>query len=86
MKDRIKQIRSHQGLTQEQFAQMIGKTSGFIANIETGRSGILDETVIRICNGFSISEEWLRTGNGEMFTAQVDAADKAGIGERVKNS
>ena len=84
MKDRIKQIRAHQGLSQEDFAQAIGKTSGFISNVETGRSGISDETLQRICAAYNVSEDWLRTGKGQMFTTQMDAADKQGTGERVK--
>ncbi len=45
IKDRIKQIRNHFGLTQEKFAKRINKTTGFISSVETGRSGLSSDTI-----------------------------------------
>ena len=86
MKDRIKQIRSYFGLTQERFAKRIGKTTGFISNVETGRAGMSDDTIQTICHIFGIDEFWLRFGQGQMFQRgqEKNRADTSGIGERVK--
>ena len=86
MEDRIKAIRKHYALTQEQFAKKIGKTSGFISNIENGRCGLSDSTIQSICSTFGINGEWLRTGNGSMFieAGEKEAVDKTSIGNRVR--
>lgn len=86
MKDRIKQIRSYFGLSQQKFANRVNKSAGFISNVETGRSGISDETLQLICMAFGVDELWLRTGSGEMFRPgkMKEEADKSGIGERIK--
>ena len=38
-----------------------------IANYEIGRNEPIDAVVSLICKEFNVSEEWLRTGTGEMF-------------------
>ena len=86
MKERIKKIRKHFGLTQEKFAKRINKTTGFVSNVETGRGGMSDNTIRTICSAFGVNEAWLKDGVGEMFPTGVvpAAADVAGIGVRIK--
>ena len=67
MDQRLKQLRKALGLTQQEFADRLGITRGAIANYELGRNSPIDAAVILICKTFDVSEEWLRTGNGEMF-------------------
>ena len=67
MKDRIKKIRSNAGLTQEKFAERLGLKRNSVANYEIGRNIPLDAIINSICREFNINEEWLRTGNGEMY-------------------
>lgn len=66
MKDRIKKIRKDAGLTQEKFAERLGIKRNTVATYETGKSEPMDNIVISMCREFSISENWLRTGIGEM--------------------
>ena len=66
LKDRIKQVREHFGLSQVHFAPQINKSPGFISLVETGRSNVSDETIETICSRFSINEAWLRNGEGKM--------------------
>lgn len=75
MKDRIKEIRKVLGLTQEKFSERIGIKRNTIANYETGRNEPIDAVISLICREFSVSEAWLRTGEGEMF-ASLDADQK----------
>lgn len=86
MKERIKQIREHFGLSQSQFAMKINKTPSFIANVETGRSSISENTVQSICDVFVVNKDWLMNGTGPMFKNGVkrDPADKEGIGARLR--
>ena len=69
MRDRIKKLRKALDLTQSDFAARIGSTQNNIANYETGRRSPSAAALNNICKEFSVNEEWLRTGNGEMFKA-----------------
>ena len=65
--ERIKELRSRLGLTQEEFSSKIGLSRNFIAQIETGTKKPSDRTIFDICEKFNVKEDWLRNGNGEMF-------------------
>lgn len=67
MKERIKKIRRELDLTQQEFAERIGIKRNTIANYETGRNDPVDSVISLICREFDVREEWLRTGEGEMF-------------------
>lgn len=54
-------------LTQEALGEPLGLTRANIANIEAGRIAVTDRVVISICEKFNVSENWLRTGEGEVF-------------------
>ena len=71
MKDRIKKIRKELDLTQQEFADRIGVKRGGIANYEIGRNEPTDSVISLICREFNINEDWLRTGQGEMFIKQT---------------
>ena len=65
--ERIKELRSRLGLTQEEFSSKIGLSRNFIAQIETGTKKPSDRTIFDICEKFNVNQDWIRTGNGEMF-------------------
>ena len=67
MKDRIKEIRNSRNLTQQAFADKLQIPRNNIAGYETGKRSPSDAVVSLICREFNVNEEWLRTGNGEMF-------------------
>lgn len=67
MNTRIKEIREAKGLSQADFAEMLKLKRNSISLIEVGKRNPSDRTIIDICNTFNVSEEWLRTGVGEMF-------------------
>lgn len=67
MNDRIKQIRRTLDLTQQAFAAKIGTTANVLTNWETGRRNPSAAAINNICKTFNVSEEWLRSGAGEMF-------------------
>ena len=66
-KERIKQIRKKEGLTQTQFGERIGVKGNTITNYETGLRTPTDAVLKSICREFNVNENWLRTGEGEMF-------------------
>lgn len=62
MKDRLKEIRSDLGLTQEEFAAEVKKNRGQIASYETGRV-VPDGTFIELLVvKYGYREEWILTG------------------------
>lgn len=67
IKDRIKTLRKALGLTQQEFADKIGIKRGAVANYELGRNEPIDAVLSLICREFHVDENWLRTGEGEMF-------------------
>lgn len=73
MRERIKELRKSLNLSQDDFARRLGLNSrGKIANIEFGKI-VPDEPFIKlICKEFSVSEQWLREGTGEMYEAVED--------------
>ena len=71
MNERIKELRSRLGLTQEEFSSKIGLSRNFIAQIETGTKKPSERTIFDICEKFNVNQDWLRTGNGEMFMPET---------------
>jgi transcriptional regulator with XRE-family HTH domain len=76
MKNRLKLLRKSLKLTQEEFASRIGIKRNSYANYEIGRNKPIDAVVFSICREYSVSENWLRTGEGEMFV-QFDEEARA---------
>lgn len=67
MKDRIRLLRKELGLNQTDFGERIGVKQAAIAGYEAGIRTPLDAVITSICREFNVSEDWLRTGTGEMF-------------------
>lgn len=68
MNERIKELRKVLGITQQALADRLGIRQNTIAKYETGRGNPTTAVVSLICREFSVSETWLRTGAGDMFT------------------
>lgn len=67
MNERIKQLRKFLDLTQQKFADKLGVKRNTVGQWECGINAITDRVIFSICREFDVSEEWLRTGEGEMF-------------------
>lgn len=66
--ERIKHLRKNiLHLTQEEFAPGIKIGRSNLGNIEIGKTGVTDRVISDICEKHNVSEEWLRTGEGEIF-------------------
>lgn len=70
MNIRIAEIRKAVNLTQEKFAAQLGLSRNFLWMIEKGDRVPSDRTIADICREFNVNENWLRTGEGEMFNPQ----------------
>lgn len=67
MNKRIKELRKALNLTQNELGSRIGMTPNTITNYETGRRVPSNQVIFSICREFNVNENWLRTGNGDMF-------------------
>lgn len=64
---RFKQIRLKLNMRQGDFASEIQSSQGHVSDIENGRKNVSDKTVEILTLKFHVNEQWLRTGEGDMF-------------------
>ena len=67
MNTRIRELRKHLGLSQKNFAEKIGLKQNAISYMEKEGSTVTEHNIKAICAQFTVNENWLRTGSGEMF-------------------
>jgi len=67
LNERLKQLRTALGLSQEAFGETVGVTKAAISRIEGGTNSLSDRMILSIVTQHNVNEEWLRTGQGEMF-------------------
>lgn len=75
MQNEIKTLRKELGLTQTEFGEKIGVKGNTITTYENGTRTPSDAVVLAICREFSVSEEWLRTGRGEMLIKKTESEE-----------
>lgn len=81
IKDRIKEVRKANKLSQTDFGKSLGVSRDIIANLETGRVEPTELIKKSISNEFGISLEWLETGEGQMmqdFSRDTEIAEYVG--------
>lgn len=71
MNQRLSELRKTLNLSMEKFGSRIGITRSAISKMESGSSGLSEQTILSICREFNVSEEWLRNGSGEMFVSST---------------
>ena len=67
MNQRLKEVRSALGLTQQEFADKIGTLRVNIAGYETGKRSPSSSVISLICEKCNVNGSWLKTGKGDMF-------------------
>ena len=72
MNERLKALRKSLNLTQKDFAEKIGIKRNTLAKYETGVISPSTAVVSLICHVFNVNEDWLRSGQGEMFLPTGD--------------
>lgn len=82
---RVREIRKTLGLTLEKFGERLGVGKTAVSKIEHEQCALTDQMVKSICREFSISEEWLRTGSGNMRIPIEDEA-AAAVSDLVEKS
>ena len=78
----IKKIRKEKDLTQQALADQIGIKQNSVALIESGKRNASDQVILAICRECHVREEWLRSGEGDMFAPSPSSALDALAAER----
>ncbi len=65
--ERLKAVRKKIGKTQQELADALNLKQNTIATYEMGRTTPSDRTIADICRLYNVNEDWLRTGEGNMF-------------------
>lgn len=65
--ERVKAIRKSLKLSQDEFGKRLGVSRGVITNIEFNKTEPKPLFIDLLCREFNVDENWLRTGEGEMF-------------------
>ena len=64
---RVRELRKILDLTLEKFGKKLGVGKTAISNIENETRNLTEQMLLSICREFNVNEDWLRTGEGEMF-------------------
>lgn len=75
MKNRIKEVRLKNGLSQDEFASKLKLSRNYIWMIEAGERVPSDRTISDICKLFGYNEDWLRNGKGDMYASKTRAVE-----------
>ena len=59
----------------QKFGSVIGCSKQLISQIERGKSNPSNDFISNISSAFGISQEWLLTGIGEMYSATPEELD-----------
>ena len=64
--------RKEKGLSQEAIGKLLHISGTAYSRIENGVNNPSAQTTSLMCSVLNVSEEWLKTGNGDMFTSSAD--------------
>ncbi len=82
MNERLKYLRKHLGLNQMEMGVKMKLSQTHISSLENGAREVTDRILYDICREFSVNEQWLRTGEGEIF----NQAESFSLDEYAKKS
>ena len=82
MNKRVKELRKALGLSGEKFGEPIGIKRSAVSQIESGKINLSEQVIKSICLAYHVNEDWLRTGQGDMFTP----SDQISLDELIKDA
>lgn len=83
--ERIKEIRVSNGLNQNDFGKRLNLSQSAVANYEKNVRTPIDAVIASICREFSVSEQWLRTGEGDAFIKKSRSQEIREYVDRIQN-
>lgn len=82
MNERVKKLRKQLGLSGEKFGEPLGVTRTAISLIESGKNKLTEQMLKLICSVYHVNENWLRTGEGDMFIS----SDQISLDDMIKDA
>lgn len=76
---RIKEVRTSFGLSQSAFSTALGISRSALSKLESGENIPSERTLLLIARVYGVSDEWLRTENGEMFLSASSSVDLSAL-------
>ncbi len=73
--DRVSLFRKDKKLSQQELADAIGVSRGYIGDIERNRSEPSSNFLTLLASKLNVSVDWLLTGEGEMYRLQTGLND-----------
>ena len=70
---RLRQVRKHFELQQSDFAKRLGLSQAGVSWLEKEGNAVSEQTIRLLHLDFHVSEEWLRSGEGPMFSTDDDS-------------
>ena len=70
--ERIREYRKTKNMSMAEFGERLGISGQAISQIELGKTNINERIIKTICSEFSISRDWLETGEGRMELLPLD--------------
>lgn len=70
MNGRLKELRLKIGLSQSDFAGKLLMSQNQLSLIELGKRNLTNRTINDICREFNVNENWIRTGEGNIFNTE----------------
>lgn len=83
---RMKAVRKALHMTQEEFGKRLGITYAAVSMTERELNGVSGQNIQAMVREFHVNEEWLKTGEGEMFSPVLSRDDVAAfMGDIMKD-
>lgn len=70
--EKIKNIRTQLGLTQQEMADCIGVSKQYLSKVEKGHTDLSKEKIVKLCSNYNVSLDWLLLDKGEVFLSEPD--------------
>ena len=67
LNERISAVIEALGIKKTEFADRLNVSQAFVTQLTKGVSRPSERTIFDICREFGVNEQWLRTGEGDMF-------------------
>ena len=81
--ERVRELRKSKGMTLDAFGEKVGLKKAQLSSIENGKANATDRLIMTIVKEFGVSEEWLRTGKGEIYPPKDEYDQVADLVDKI---
>lgn len=77
MNERINELINTLGMKKVEFARRLNVSQPFVSELCSGAKSPSSRTIADICREFDVNEDWLRTGEGDMYIKKLPTDEVA---------